>query len=222
MKVTKNFEYLFVHAPNVGGTILYEAFGGHWIENPFEVLSRMDNASDLLPYLQRKNKLPPHLSLRELIRLYGSQQIPKLVFMVRNPFERMLSFYNYARNKQLNHAMSASAKALPFTEWLKFIALGNGSFDTAPFYNWAVDCRGCISFDYLFRFELMMEQIRDNPIGEPDPSFKRTYVPADWRLSYDAAGVKIIKKIYALDLEIFGYSFDDYDKSAWRHIAPTK
>lgn len=216
MKITRDFQYLFVHAPNVGGTILYEAFSHHWIKDPAEILVRMENALELTSYHQKKNKLPPHFSLRELSRLFGNRQMPKLVFMVRNPFERMLSFYNYARNKQLNHAMSASARALSFADWLKFIAMGYGSFDTMPFFNWAVDASGCTRFDYIFRFELVNKQIQNSPLGEPDPNFKRTYVPTDWRSSYNASSVRIIKKLYALDLELFGYCFDDFDKPAWR------
>lgn len=216
MKITRNLQYLFVHAPNVGGTILYEAFSHHWIESPTEILARIENPSALGSYFKKKNKLPPHLSLRELLWLFGHRPMPKLVFMVRNPFERMLSFYNYARVKQIDHAMSASAKALSFSDWLKFIAVGNGSFDTMPFFNWAVDTNGCARFDYLFRFELVDQQIKNSPLGDPDPGFKRTYAPIDWRPSYDASAIRIIKKLYALDLELFGYGFDDFDKPAWR------
>lgn len=113
--------YIFVHIPKTGGTSLSLA------------LEERAKADDILigdtPKAQRRRrrlaKLDPPGRLWKHSRLTDIEGMPELpdpafVFtLVRNPWDRMVSLYHWAREQHFNHPMIEAAKAQPFADFLE-------------------------------------------------------------------------------------------------------
>lgn len=146
--------------------------------------------------------------------------------VVRNPWERFVSFYlrfrkprepsaaQYAKetgDKSVlaEHAMTELACQSTFEEFMIQIASGNRSFEVGSIFNFLLNERGNFDIDHLFRFDdtegikkffiISGYKFNDVGLGAPD---------RDWRKMHSTTTRKIVETLCELDIRYFGFRFD--------------
>lgn len=197
--------FLFVHIPKTAGSSLGEALGCEW-----------QNHKDIRRY---RRELP------------SEQFLTYFKFaIVRNPWERLLSDYNFqiqksSRSADRLHVFDERGRQRPFGEWVRLVLGGPVAGDArcwggsisptihrwSPQYDW-ISIDGENVMDYVGRVETLdvdMDVICDR-IGIPRvklPSKKRRF-HLHYSHYYDEASRDLVASYYAKDIAEFGYTFE--------------
>ena len=196
--------YIFIHVPKSAGTSLAEALG--------------------MPYsnhhigLTYKKKLGPRYD-----------QMFKFC-IVRNPWDRFLSLYDYARLPESYHHSALDPKTArhgkhPDFERIKNLSLkdcarllNQGVFEQRPSLHWHqqtdwfTDSGGKIIVDYIGRYEELGKTI-DHIAKTLNIEINLSHLnrsrssPVDYRQRIDQETAELIRTYYAKDLKLLGYTF---------------
>ena len=181
------YPFVFIHINKTGGSSIEEA-----LRIPFE-----------------------HKTAREKIAEIGRRTWErKTTFaVVRNPWDKVVSHFHY--RVQTNQTGIAD-EGIGFADWVR-AAYGDHDpryYDTpimfSPQRDWIVDEEGDVAVDRILRFEsleadfaaLMSDIGRDVTLPHLKASKRR-----DFREYYDESAVEIVARVFAPDLELFGYDF---------------
>ena len=216
--ICHKYKCIFVHIPKTAGQSIEHVFlnllGLSWEER--EPL--------LLKFNYDKNLGPPrlaHLKAQEYLKYnYISQSMFDSYFkfsFVRNPWSRIVSFYNYRRYYQL-----FSFKHF-VTKRLKNKISERDYWFIGPQYEFIMNHNGDIIVDYIGRFENLKNDFNVicNALGLKDvklphvnkareASFMRKFFRKSKRHYseyYDKETKEIVENAYKKDIQIFNYSF---------------
>ena len=199
---------IFVHIPKTAGSSIEVALNA--IEQTNE--GGIDDATGkFYPVTTGKEK---HYDARAYRKYYG-RKIWRNYFkftVVRNPWQRVHSWW--WNNKEITGAV-----ALPFSEFVR-TTLGNSSSlpkSLRPQVNWITSDNGKIEMDYICRFENIENDfsevcrlIRAAPVELPqvlvenrNPASRRHYSE-----DYDAELRDLVAAVYAEDISLFNYRFN--------------
>ncbi len=185
-----NGSFIFIHITKTAGTSIGNAIG--------------------LP-------VKHHLTAREVIAKIGKQQwndAYKFTF-VRNPWDKMVSLYEYRRKKDKTKITSRN---IPFKVWVK-LTLGP---DSDPYYynniksfqpqvEWLKDDKGVIAIDFIGKFESIrsdFEQIRQTIGTSVELPHLNATKRSNYRDYYDDETRRLWRDWYHEDIERFAYTFD--------------
>ncbi|MDX1406522.1 MAG: sulfotransferase family 2 domain-containing protein [Saprospiraceae bacterium] len=202
-------KFLFVHIPKTAGTSIKKALG-------------LTPEASHGKYFHFRERLGP--------RAY--RKYYKIAF-VRNPWDRFLSFYLYARmDENFYHSTRNPDKALygknRHYDLLKHASLNDcahylieGRFKPlsgtfyfmAPQCEWIMDEQDTLQIDFLGKYESLeadVSQVCDH-LGMPDAHLEvinnSRRERADFRQYYDAETRALIAKYYERDIELLKYTF---------------
>ncbi|WP_298431198.1 Type II secretory pathway, pullulanase PulA [uncultured Jannaschia sp.] len=204
--------YAFVHVPKTGGTAMALAL---------EARAQADDIliGDTPKAVRRRGRLKgaktagrlwKHSTLRDVRGLLPDAVLDGLVpvTLVRNPWDRMVSYYHWLRAQDFDHASVDLAKAKPFDAFLAD-PLTEVQMRTQPYGSYVAGGRDPIfirlehlktdlpPFEALLGFAIDM------------PRANRSTREADWRGYYDAEGRARVAAACAEDIARFGYAFED-------------
>lgn len=156
-----------------------------------------------------------HLMAKRMMEVLGKDEWKKIFTftVVRNPWDRAVSFYNYLSKNNM------SKKTFPsFKDHLRLIKTRyrEDKFAKRRLFH------GCHEFisdnnriivDKIVRFENREEELKEigNKIGIDNfgsTHENRILGQKSYNDFYDNETRKIIEEVYAKDIEVFGYSFD--------------
>ncbi len=185
-----NGSYIFVHINKTAGTSVGRAIG--------------------LP-------VKDHLTAKEIIARVGKQNwnASYKFTVVRNPWDKVVSLYEYRRKKNKTQIASRS---ITFTEWVELTHGENRN----PFYydnvksfqaqvEWLKDDDDHITIDFVARFETLradFEQIRDAIGTRADLPHLNASSRKSYKDYYTDETREIIARWYHEDIEVFAYTFD--------------
>lgn len=208
--INHTFGCIFVHIPKTAGNSVNRVFGVDW-----------ENHKDLARYAA---ELPP-----ALFASYYKFAI------VRNPWERIFSDYNYQRKKSRDSKLFVckdTGEKRCFREWLEAALhdphryapdtwggeVSSGIHRWSPQVDW-LRVNGEIAVDAIIRMESLDEGFREvcaalgrAPVALPHRN-SRFHFPYAWY--YDDAAKRIVADTYAEDIELFGYRFGSEGKSSF-------
>lgn len=204
-----------------------------WIWNSLrdEIYTDMESFFELNRADREQHKFrdtwPPHTPnfiVSQQIKL--DRQTYKKFSVVRNPWERFVSFYlrfrkpreqsatQYAKetgDKSIlnEHAMTELACQCTFEEFMIQIALGNRSFEVGSIFNFLLNERGTLDIDHIFRFDdtegikkfFNSSGYKFNDVGVGAPN-------RDWQKMHSTTTRKIVATLCELDIRYFRFTFD--------------
>lgn len=220
--IYRDLECIFVHIPKTGGTSIETALAridragaGH--RHDHRSLRAIEAATGLVPMLAGSLTSPGHL--REAVRIARTRRGDSLTraefrrftkaTFVRNPFDRAVSWYrNVMRDPQHQRRQNCDPDT-PFPEFLKRFA-GRGMLKPQTF--WIKDSRGRLDIDFVGRFETIAEDFETLVKRHLRRSGTLPHLldgaTGDYRRYYDDAAIDRVRRIYAEEIDLFGYDFD--------------
>tara|TARA_R110002096_G_scaffold136122_13_gene288484 strand:- start:3518 stop:4195 length:678 start_codon:yes stop_codon:yes gene_type:complete len=217
MIISRGRRYIFVHIPKTGGTALALALEGRAMKDDIligdtpKALSRRPRLQALSP----RGRLWKHSSLADIDGIVSAADLARfhIFTLVRNPWDRMVSYYHWLRDQSFCHSAVALSKAHSFSDFLNHPQIAE-SFRANPAASYLCDATGQERAASFLRLEHLAKDIAPLqahlgfdllPLPRSNPSRRNR----DWRPYYSDADAAVLADICAADIARFGYGFED-------------
>lgn len=215
MILSRDRRYLFIHAPKTGGTSMALALEARAMKDDIMLgdTPKARQRRKRLAGVQAAGRLWKHSTLADLDGLVHPPELDALfVFtMVRNPWDRMVSYYHWLRAQSFDHPSVGIAKQSGFDAFVADPVIGR-SFADAPAASYVTDAQGAERADLFIRLEHLAQDLAplEAHLGfDLDiPHVNRSARAPDYRDAYSKDSRARVADICAVDIARFGYEFD--------------
>lgn len=216
MILSRGRRYIFVHIPKTGGTALTQALEARAMKDDIIVADTPKGRARRrrLKGVETAGRLWKHSTLADLRGLAAEEEIAGFFTftLVRNPWDRMVSYYHWLRTQSFAHPAVALAKRTEFSAFLN-AAETRATIAAWPYGRYVTTGAGAEHCDLFLRLEHLTE---DAAPLEAHLGFRVTPLPRinasdrdpDWRGYYSDADAAVVGDICAADIARFGYRFD--------------
>lgn len=214
MIISHGRRYIFVHAPKTGGTSLTLALEARakaddiLVGDTPKAKNRRNRLSDLTP----AGRLWKHSTLRDIDGIVDASQMDDyFVFtIVRNPWDRMVSYYHWAQTQTFDHPVIAAACTYEFADFLMHPTVWQ-PIHAAPYQSYVQGPSGQNYCDLYLRLEHInadLLQLEKHlglrlTLGHANASNR----DADYRVYYTDTLRDHVARICQRDIEMFDYAF---------------
>lgn len=195
---------VFVHLRRTAGNSIEVALGGlvlfdRWFRPTDAWDNRLHRGRSWYKRDRRGHRI--HATAAEIRALYPHEFDRYFRFaIVRDPWDQMASLYGRLH--------PADPRFAGFRDWLRTFALAAGTVPAASLH----DDRGRCLVDFVGRYERLQDDFDEAcaRAGIPRRPLPRTNAAGRRSTAdlYDAASRRIVERLYAHDIERFGYAFD--------------
>lgn len=215
MIISRGRSYIFVHIPKTGGTSMALALEDRAMKDDImlgdtpKALNRRRRVKDI----KTSGRLWKHAALSDIDGLVSVEEIAAMFTftMVRNPWDRMVSYYHWLREQSFDHPAVTLAKARDFAGFLSE-PVTQSTQRQWPASSYMVDIEGkerCAAYIRLEHFAQDAAPLWDHLGFELSlPHQNRSARVTDFRDYYTPALRDIVADCCATDIARFGYSFD--------------
>lgn len=214
MIVSHGRRYIFVHIPKTGGTAMSLALEDRAMADDILIgdTPKAVRRRRRLKALTSSGRLWKHARLRDIYGVVSPQQVEDyFVFtLVRNPWDRMVSYYHWLQQQRFEHPAVNLAQELEFKAFVHAPQISQ-SLRAAPYASYVRDAEGRERCDAFVRLEHLKTDLE--PV-EAHLGFALTIPEGvnasprarDYRGYYDATSFDRVARICAEDIARFGYS----------------
>ena len=217
MILSRGSRYLFLHAPKTGGTALTLALEARAMKDDIFVgdTPKARARAGRLKGVKTAGRLWKHSALADLDGLVSAEDLPGLfvLTLVRNPWDRVVSYYHWLRVQGFAHPAVGLAKLLPFGQFVAHPQTRAG-LSAWPYGAYVRARGGAERCDLFARLEHLQADLAPfeahlgfalGPVARSNASDR----PRDWRPFYTDATAALVAEVCAEDAARFGYGFDD-------------
>ena len=204
--------YVFVHIPKTGGTALALALEARAMKDDILIgdTPKARRRKARLKTLTAPGRLWKHSRLRDV---EGAVDMTgwRIFTLVRNPWDRLVSYYHWLRVQSFDHPAVALAKAHDFSGFLNQPHT-QASIAAQPYASYVTDSAGVLRATDFVRLEAfaadMAPVFAHLGFSVDLPRANASARARDWRGYYSAADAALVARLCAADIARFGYRFD--------------
>jgi hypothetical protein len=224
MIISRGRNYAFVHIPKTGGTALTLALESRAMKEYILIgdTPKARARKGRLRGLKTAGRLWKHSTLADIDGLLTPADLAAMftLTLVRNPWDRAVSYYHWLRQQSFAHPAVTLAKTSKFSDFLHHPQT-QASFKAWPANAYMRDASGREHCSLYLRLEHLDQDITPfeahlgfalAPIARANASKRDT----DWRGYYSDADAGLLAALCAEDIAQFGYAFDDIAKGGPR------
>lgn len=215
MIISHGRRYILVHIPKTGGTALTLALEARAMKDDILIgdTPKARARRGRLKALRSAGRLWKHSTLADIHGLVSDAEIADFytLTLVRNPWDRLVSYYHWLRQQNFAHSAVGLAKTQSFSGFLNHPQTRT-ALRLWPYSAYMRDHLGVERARLYLRLERLAEEIapfeahlgfRLRP-GRCNASERQ----ADWRGYYSDADAALVASLCAGDIARFGYCFD--------------
>ncbi|SDX10266.1 sulfotransferase family 2 domain-containing protein [Litoreibacter albidus] len=214
MIISEGRNYIFVHIPKTGGTSMALALEAKakaddiMLGDTPKARKRRRRVADVAA----AGRLWKHSTLRDIVGLVPQSRIDaaNVFTMVRNPWDRMVSYYHWLRAQSFDHPAVHRAQELEFSDFLRHPHI-SASLRAAPYGSYVITAAGDEHCALFVRLEHLDEDLpklealigcKLGPFPHDNKSSR-----GDYRDFYSSADRALVTEIAAPDIARFHYQF---------------
>ncbi len=215
MIISTGRAYVFVHIPKTGGTSLSLALEQRALKDDIllgdtpQAKKRRRHAKTL----KARGRLLKHSTLAEIEGVLPPETLHAMFActLVRNPWDRVVSYYHWLREQNFDHTAVALAKASDFEAFVLNPAMLQSfqQFPARAYMTAADGVERCQAYIRLEHFETDAQPLFDHLGFEVDlPHLNRSDRSTDFRSCYSPQTAEAVAQACREDIRRFGYRFD--------------
>lgn len=217
MIISRGRKFIFVHIPKTGGTALSLALEARARRDDILIgdTPKARARKGRLHGIKSAGRLWKHSTLADIAGLVSDTEIADFftLTLVRNPWDRIVSYYHWLRAQGFAHPAVGLAKAKDFSGFLNHPQTQT-SLQLWPYSAYMRDGHGVDRCRLYARLEHLKTDLapfeahvgfRLGPVAHANTSDRAM----DWRGYYSDADADLVSEVCAADIASFGYGFDD-------------
>lgn len=217
MIISRGRRFIFVHIPKTGGTSLALALERRAMKDDILIgdTPKARARRGRLRGVKAQGRLWKHSTLADIAGLVTDAEIEDFftLALVRNPWDRVVSYYEWLRGQGFAHPAVGLAKSLDFSGFVNHPQTRT-SLRLWPVSAYMRDRHGVERASLFLRLEHLHDDLEpfESHLGvrlSPLPRTNESTRQQDWRGYYSDADAALVARLCAEDIARFGYGFDD-------------
>lgn len=214
MIISRKRRYIFVHIPKTGGTSLATALEERAARDDILIgdTPKAKRRKRRLEGVKTSGRLWKHAGLSDIDGLVSADELASFFTftLVRNPWDRMVSYYHWLRAQSFDQPAVRLAKALSFVDFVQDEETRR-SFAAAPANRYMTTAAGveqCAAYIRLETFEADAAPLFEHlGFSFSLPQINASMRRPDYRTYYDASARAAVADFCAVDIARFEYRF---------------
>ncbi|MGB7268444.1 MAG: sulfotransferase family 2 domain-containing protein [Albidovulum sp.] len=216
MILSRGRRYIFIHIPKTGGTALSLALEARAMKDDVLIgdTPKATRRAHRWGGVKTAGRLWKHSTLADIAGLATDAEIADFFTftLVRNPWDRMVSYYHWLKLQDFAHPAVALAKSQDFSGFLN-APQTRAAFARYPYASYVTTAAGVNCCNLFIRLEDFAKDVAPleahlgfvlAPLARANASMR----DQDWRRYYSDADAQTLASICAQDIARFGYRFD--------------
>lgn len=212
--LSRGRRYIFIHIPKTGGTAMAQALEARAMADDVMIgdTPKAVKRRGRLKGVTANGRLWKHSTLADIEGLASAEEIADFftVTLVRNPWDRLVSYYHWLQAQGFDHPAVQLAKTHDFSGFLAQPST-QASFRQWPARRYMTDLRGVERASLYVRLEAFEQDIKPFEahlgFGLELPIVNQSKRAAGWRDYYSESDRALVESLCSEDISRFGYEF---------------